>query len=1391
MIGFIFLNLFLFSISIVPNWDLKKSSIDLLDSEKNVNVHNYIVVHRALYNLEIKLEKNISRLHNGSIYYYNKMYRNDTQTYTNVDFEYIESFYYLKGGTEKKILCPAGKNHPINLENSQTIKNNDFNNEDNDWDLKCYSHNAGKKFVFTFYLSNGENQIYDLLTNDTFQKYEELNLHEELYDFKLVNKEQDYQNGPYQICALVKSDDYIKFIGNKYYLSESNNIHKETNELTKDLIRAKKYSLGNFNNFTNNFYYITYNNVSDFSSGYSTSVSSLDNKNYYTSDVNFLNNFTSPFNFVGKVEIKEIKFLLHNHYAYYSLYDTKTGNSYHGILDIYLNKIIFNTDEDLDVFIPYSTYSMLAITKKTAYEICIIKYNDKCIEECPSGTSLSLSVEGNICGACDIGKYLLIPEEVCIPTCNNSIYIIKNTNQCGLCKDFYSDKKYKFIDSDQCLEQRPNNTIFYDEDLFLLECKKGYILENNACVPHCYSKCEICSDFSTDENDQQCLSCIDNYYLEREPPSNCLFNCTGDNKIKCATCNEESDELELCLTCKEGYVKVNYTTLYPELKYFDCLKKDNPLLKKFFPDEQSGEYKPCYKTCKRCEREGNEIAHYCLECESDYMFRPGNNPYNNCIADSSYYYISPYGQIKSMDILQCPEEAKYLIKDSSSCIYNCEADSTYKWLYNGNCVDQCPSGTQKVDYICLVDSNTCTLGTNDLILKNNSLDIINTYAKTYVSEFNYTNKHITQYINDNYTIILFKTASCIKELELELPYPDFKECYTKIQNAYNINESLLVSLAELKINLHNPITFFTFFHPISGEKLDSETICQNEKITLTENLLEILDEDSTFYSAQISLTDQGINIFDLSDPFFTDICFDFDNPLKKDIPLSRRIQDLYPNVSVCDKGCQYNGIDLDGMTASCDCTFNDITNNELLKDTILSDTLGQFFDFINSSNLQVFKCFQYMFKHFSRSIGGWISLFIIAVHIAMVLLYFIFELGKIKIYIFSLTKKYVEYISKINKQNNKNFPPKKVTLIDTIKGDKKNKKKHNKDNHHVKIFNPKKDNSDAKSVGEGLSKSKFHVKNSDDKKLITMGNNKKHFHLISSGSNIKIEKKEKKEKEEKIPNNNIILNHLSKNDTIKKEEKEKNNINMIIDLNTLSKNDISFFEEYLETSPDEMEYDEALYFDKRTFLTYFSECLKEKQIIAHTFIAKDNLKPRTMKIIVFSLNMLLYFVVNGLLFSEEVITELYELDEDEETFFSYFLRSIRRIIYSTLVSIVISIIVDFFFVGEDKLKHIYKKGKMSPENLKELVVNFINDISKRNISFIIVSSIILLFSFFYLLCFNYVYPYSQIEWIKSSITILIIMQFLSFFRCFCESGLRILSLRNDSEKLFKISQMID
>ena len=53
-----------------------------------------------------------------------------------------------------------------------------------------------------------------------------------------------------------------------------------------------------------------------------------------------------------------------------------------------------------------------------------------------------------------------------------------------------------------------------------------------------------------------------------------------------------------------------------------------------------------------------------------------------------------------------------------------------------------------------------------------------------------------------------------------------------------------------------------------------------------------------------------------------------------------------------------------------------------------------------------------------------------------------------------------------------------------------------------------------------------------------------------------------------------------------------------------------------------------------------------------TSISDDILKPKSMKIIVFILTVLFYFVVNGLLFSEDVIQELFDIDESEENFFS-------------------------------------------------------------------------------------------------------------------------------------------
>ena len=69
--------------------------------------------------------------------------------------------------------------------------------------------------------------------------------------------------------------------------------------------------------------------------------------------------------------------------------------------------------------------------------------------------------------------------------------------------------------------------------------------------------------------------------------------------------------------------------------------------------------------------------------------------------------------------------------------------------------------------------------------------------------------------------------------------------------------------------------------------------------------------------------------------------------------------------------------------------------------------------------------------------------------------------------------------------------------------------------------------------------------------------------------------------------------------------------------------------------------------------------------------------------------------------------------------------------------------------------------------------------------------LLLLFYLYYILCFNYVYPKTQIEWIKSSIFIIFIMQILSLLKCLYETIFRTLAFKCESEKLYKISKIFD
>ena len=178
--------------------------------------------------------------------------------------------------------------------------------------------------------------------------------------------------------------------------------------------------------------------------------------------------------------------------------------------------------------------------------------------------------------------------------------------------------------------------------------------------------------------------------------------------------------------------------------------------------------------------------------------------------------------------------------------------------------------------------------------------------------------------------------------------------------------------------------------------------------------------------------------------------------------------------------------------------------------------------------------------------------------------------------------------------------------------------------------------------------------------------------------------------------------------------------------------------EYLKTNVDDMDYDDAIKLDKRTFCEFFNEKLKVKLAIINAFCNKENLTPMSIKIILLCLNIDLYFVINGLFFDDEYLSSLFH-SEEKETFFSFIQRSISRFFYMFIVGKVVGIIVDCIFFEERKIKRIFKREKENPIQLKYEISLAEKSIKSRYAIFIVICFFISIISWYYISCFNFIY----------------------------------------------------
>ena len=892
---------------------------------------------------------------------------------------------------------------------------------------------------------------------------------------------------------------------------------------------------------------------------------------------------------------------------------------------------------------------------------------------------------------------------------------------------------------------------------------------------------------------------------------------------KCRYCNKESISKNLCIKCNT-FQEYYYLNSFPNKKsmndeYIDCVNnKTRP--SNFYFNEENKDFRPCYETCASCIYGGNGKENNCITCDYEYILKPDIINSTNCVSKCKYlYYYNNLGQYKCTDIYDCPEEYSLFIIEKKKCIDICEKDDTYKYQYNGECNKICPDETRLSadENLCKdINLNKCKLTENQLYYLHENItdEEVDKKAKIYANEFQYTNNHVTIYKNEIYSIILYKNGECISELNLLITEVELGECYNKIKNIYHYEDNnLVIAIITKKINgqIYARMLYFSIYEPNTGEKIPVNNICINDIFSVNENLLIKLDNSTDLEQLKF-LTSQNIDIFNLESDFFTDICYSFESPIYgKDIPLKDRIKLYFPNVTLCENGCEIKGVNITTFKAMCKCTLNNFMENNIFGDNFFyQSSVGEIKNMIKQTNIEVLRCYQNIFvlKYFKKNTGGFIILFLILIQIILTIIYYCKYLYLIKKYIFNITDKFLMYLLSIknNIENiilpnggNQNLPsikekklirmkepPKKQSKINNAKTTKNIVRKGRKGKTILEKKQPKNVKKRA-SLIPNRNNIKYNLINAYNQNNSNSNSFNKEELVLSHKNmrkrNFKNSTIKPLNSDEKLLSSDLFLSNKYKvpSASIKPNSQDR----LIINL----KNDLDVdIKEYLSTEPDDMDYADAIKRDNRTFCVYFWDKSKNNSIILSSFLVYEPLRPKPLKLLLFILNIGLYLLVNGLFFSEDYISEVFNVKD--EGFLTFIGRFMDRFLYITFVGVILNYIIDCFFVDEKKIKGIFKREKDNILFLKYEINKVIKNIMSRNNFFIIFSFVVSIFILYYVLCFNNVYPSMKEEWIISSIIILASMQILSILQSFLGASIRFISFKCKSEKIYKISLLL-
>ena len=245
-------------------------------------------------------------------------------------------------------------------------------------------------------------------------------------------------------------------------------------------------------------------------------------------------------------------------------------------------------------------------------------------------------------------------------------------------------------------------------------------------------------------------------------------------------------------------------------------------------------------------------------------------------------------------------------------------------------------------------------------------------------------------------------------------------------------------------------------------------------------------------------------------------------------------------------------------------------------------------------------------------------------------------------------------------------------------------------------------------------------------------------------------------------NNNIInvKNNLTDNTTIKYD----------------------FINKYNDYEMNNLKYEYALKYDKRTYVQYYFSLLKYKHLIMFTFYTKNDYNSRIIKIIIFLFSFALYFAVNALFFNDSTMHQIYE---DQGNF--NFIYQLPQIFYSTIINASIILIVNYLSLTEKNILAL----KNEKDNINEKKSKLLNYLKLKFILFFILLFSFLILFCYYLSCFCAVYKKTQIHLLKDTLISFGLSLIYPFILNLIPGIFRLISLKSKNKKcMYKFSKII-